>query len=72
VRLYVHCGILDANPTKNDAGFSWSGKADLGFYKDQFEKPFLARTVHEYDIKANAKVAELTAPDYLRWADECI
>jgi hypothetical protein len=72
VRLYVHLGILDANPTKSDSGFSWSGKADLEFYKTQFEAPFLARTVQEYDVKANAKVAELTAPDYLKWADECI
>lgn len=49
VRLYVHLGILDANPIKNESGFSWSGKADLQFYKSQFEKPFLARTISEYD-----------------------
>jgi len=57
---------------KTDAGFTWSGKADLGFYKDQFEAPFLKRTVDEYDEKAKTKVAEMTAPDYLKWADECI
>ena len=40
-------------PTKTDAGFSWSGKADLTFYKTQFEKLFLERTIKEYDLKAN-------------------
>ena len=72
VRLYVHLGIKEASPTKSDSGFSWSGKPDLEFYRTQFEKPFLQRTITEYDVKANAKVAELTAPDYLIWADECI
>lgn len=72
MRLYVHLGILDASPTKSEGGFSWSGKADLQFYKSQFEKPFLERTIVEYDQKANSRVAEMTAPDYLTWVDECI
>ena len=72
VRLFIHLGLLDAMPLKSDNGFGWSGKADLEFYKQNFEAPFLVQTVKEYDVKANQKVAELTAPDYLRWCDSCI
>jgi len=72
VKLYVHLGILDATPIKSADSFTWSGKADLNFYKTEFETVFLKRTTEEYDVKALNKIVDLTAPDYLRWADECI
>jgi len=49
VRLYVHLGIRDAVPIKTEGTFSWQGKADLEFYKKQFEALFLERTIKEYD-----------------------
>jgi hypothetical protein len=56
---------------KSDAGFYWEGKKNVSFYETQFESYFIAKAFGEYDEKAKVKVADFTAPEYLKWADTC-
>jgi hypothetical protein len=43
VQTYHQLGLVNAVPTKSEAGFFWEGTKNLDFYNAQFEKYFLER-----------------------------
>lgn len=71
VQTYYQLGLVDAEPRKSETSFYWEGTKDLSFYNEQFEKHLIKRALKEYHSKASAKIAEFSAPEYLKWADQC-
>lgn len=69
MQTYYQLGLVDAEPRKSETSFYWEGTKDLSFYNEQFEKHLIKRALKEYHSKASAKIAEFSAPEYLKWAD---
>lgn len=71
IKTYVQLGLIESKPIKTDAGFLWEGVRNLAYYTDNFETPFIARTISEFEDKVRVRIDDLTVYDYLKWVEGC-